>query len=448
MSDAGHGTGQREDMPPAWRNWLIAILLAACYALAYLDRQVISLLIKPIKATLGITDTQFGLLHGISFSLFYVSAAYPLAWLADRTRRSRVMAACVAGWSAMTMGSGMANSFFQLLLARIGVAIGEAGLTPAAQATLSDRFDRRSLALATSLFMLAPFVGGGLALSLGAWLYGWAQHLGSASLLIQLGLKDWQIVFLVIGAFGLIPAALLLLIVDHAQNKPHASRPRNNGEVFKLFLREWKIFILYPVAMAVVMVVLASYVTWLPAAIMRSKSISEARVGVLFGPVYTFSGVAGTLGAGFYVMWRSGDNPVRVVLRMMLMALLLLWPLSIFAFLTSSLTAQLVMMGLALFLISSVTSLSPLSFQFMTPRHLRAQAIALMAMVAALVGTGLGPVLAGVLSDRLHGVEQPLSIALALIGGIFVPIALLLLWIVLGEHERRRLDFEHAVHHS
>ena len=436
------------DSPPASpraqsvRNWLVALLLALCYAVAYMDRQVISLLIKPIKAALDISDTQFGLLQGVSFSLFYVAATYPLAWLADRTRRSRVMSACVAAWSVMTMSCGLAASFAQLMLARIGVAIGEAGLTPAALATLSERFDHKRLATATALFMLAPFVGGGLSLWLGGATYSWAQGLSPTSLLPSWGFSDWQIVFLIIGAAGLLPALLLLLIADR---RPTSCTDRKaddteSASVSALFRKEWRILMLYPAAMAMVMIVLASYVTWLPAAIMRSKDISEAEVGSLFGPVYLICGCVGTLSAGFFISLRAGPNPVRTVLIYMLCVLGLLWPLSVFGPLTNSLIAELAMMGLALFLISSVTSLSSLTYQYVTPNNLRARAMALMAMLTGLVGTGLGPVLAGYLSDHLQGTTHPLSTALALIGAVCVPCAVLLLALVLRAHEKRRLD--------
>ena len=338
------------------------------------------------------------------------------------------------------MACGLAQNFAQLMLARIGVAAGEGGLTPAALATLSDRFDRRRLATATALFMLAPFVGGGLSLALGGAAYQWAQNLGPDALLPSLGFSPWQIVFLLIGASGLIPAVLLLLIADRPAKKAKAASQQNNWEVFALFRREWKLLVLYPMAMAVVMIVLASYVTWLPAAIMRSKGISEVEVGSLFGPTYLVSGSAGTLLAGFIVMMRAGNNPVRTVLLYMLTVLGLLWPLATFGLLSSSLTAEIAMMGMALFLISSVTSLSSLTYQYLTPRHLRAQAMALMAMLTGLVGTGLGPVLAGFLSDYLTASQFPLSMALASIGAVCVPLAFLLIFLVLREHERRRLD--------
>jgi MFS family permease len=423
---------------PSLNDWRVAILVAVCYALAYLDRQIISLLIKPIEASLHIRDTQFGLLNGVSFSLFYVAASYPLACLADRTRRSRVMSGSVAFWSAMTVACGFVVSFPQLMIMRIGVAMGEAGLTPAALATLADRFDRRRLAMATSLFMLAPFAGGGLALGIGGALYAWARTLSPSALLPRLGFQDWQVVFLIVGAGGIAPALLLLSIRDRRQRT--AAREAGATGIFSLFRREWRIYLLYPAAMGLVMVVLASYVTWLPAAIMRSKGIDEARTGALFGPIYLASGVAGTLLAGLFVRLRAGSNPVRTVLLYMLAALVLLWPVAIWGVLTSSLAAELGIMGLALFLISSVTSLSSLPYQYLTPRNLRAQAMALMAMVTALMGTGLGPILTGFLSDRLPPSRFALSIALATVSGVCVPGALALLGVVLRQHERRRLD--------
>ena len=418
-------------------------MLALCYTIAYLDRQVISLLIQPIQESLKISDTVFGLLHGVSFSLFYVAASLPLAWLADRTHAPRVMSACVAFWSAMTMACGFAGTFAQLMAARIGVAIGEAGLTPAALSTLADRFDRNRLATATSFFMLAPFLGGGLALGAGGALYSWAQRIDREALPLIGGIDDWQLVFLIVGAVGVIPALLLLLIVDRKEPTQEAEQS-NLRDLLLMFRRDWRIYILYQLAMATTMVVLASYVTWLPAAIMRSKGINEAQIGALFGPIYLVCGAAGTLSAGFVVMMRAGKDPVRTVLSYMLGILTLLWPLAGLGLLTSSLNIELALMGAALFLISSITSLSSLPFQYITPRHMRAQAMAIMAMITALFGTGLGPVLAGWLSDQLTSERHPLSVALSLIGAVCIPIVICALTVVFREHSRRRLDLSFA----
>ncbi|WP_404476776.1 MFS transporter [Novosphingobium sp. BL-52-GroH] len=437
------------DLPSAgWRSWLVAGLLAFCYTIAYLDRQVISLLIAPIQATLDIDDTQFGMLQGISFSLFYVAATLPLAWLADHTRRSRVMSGCVAAWSILTMMCGMAGTFWQMMLARIGIAAGESGLTPAALATLSDRFNRRQLATATSFYMLAPFIGGGFALSLGGAIYAWAETIEPGSLPILGTMAAWQVVFLIVGALGLIPALLLLLIADRpaAAHSRQGERGPGLGAVFALFGRHWQIFVLYQLAMAAVMILLASYISWLPAAIMRSKGIDEAEIGRLFGPIYLVCGAAGTLSAGMLVSRLAKQDPAGTVLRVILVSLGLVWPLASGGLLTSSLYGELAMMGAALFLISSVTSLSSLTFQYITPRHLRAQAMAVMAMVAALLGTGLGPILSGYMSDHLTGFAHPLSAALAIIGFVAVPLAFAFMAIALRYHARTRLDLRLLAH--
>lgn len=436
--DRDQGGGQACPRASAGRSWLIAALLGVCYTLSYVDRQVLSLLVDPIKRALNLSDTQIGLIQGVSFSLFYVAASLPLAWIADHTRRSRLMSACIAFWSAMTMLCAIAGNFWQLLGARIGVAVGEAGLPPAALATLAGRFDARRLATATSMFMLAPFVGGGLALAGGGALYKAVGRWDRSGLAVLGGLADWQWVFLLVGAPGLIVALLLLLIRDSREQ-----RGRHGGSMAELFLfvrREWKILVLYGLAMATMMTLLSSYVTWLPAAIMRSKGVDEATVGTLFGPIYLVAGAAGTLSAGILITMRGGQDPVRAVVRYMLLTTLLLWPVGTFGPLTSSFGLELALMGVALFLISSVANISSLPIQYVTPPHLRAQALALLGMVSALFGTGLGPVLAGVMSDQLRFAREPLSLSLSIIAAATAPCVMVLLVFVLRQHARVRLD--------
>jgi len=286
--------------------------------------------------------------------------------------------------------------------------------------------------------MLAPFIGGGLALGGGGALYSSVKN-WDRSAVSPLGHFDaWQIVFFLIGLPGLIAAGLLLLIVDRprAQDAERIS----TWAVFGFFRREWRFAAIYSFTLGMVMTLLSGYVTWLPAAIMRSKGIDERTLGALFGPTYLVSGAAGTLSAGIIIMYRGGADPVRAVLRYMTTVTIILWPVAAFGLMVSVLWQELALMGFALFLISSVTSLSSLPFQYVTPPHLRAQAIGLLSMVAALFGTGLGPVLAGFLSDRLTFAAQPLSLALSLIGAVIVPLVILLLYVLTRQHQRMRLD--------
>jgi MFS family permease len=422
---------------------MVAALMGLAYTLSYLDRQVLSLLVQPIKESLHLSDTEIGLAQGLSFSLFYVAASLPLAWLADRTKPSRVISGCLAFWSVMTMLCGFATNFLQLFLCRVGVAVGESGLTPAALSTLADRFDARRLATATAMFMLAPYVGGGLALLGGGALYGavkaWDRSSGPLA-----GFQDWQLVFVFVGAPGLLVALLALLVRDLRAGEHKSAAPSGFSEAFILLKTEWRFTATYALAMAITSTLLSSYVTWLPAAIMRSKGVDEQTVGIFFGPVYLLAGACGTISAGVAIMMRGGADPVMAILRYMRATLILLWPVATFGVLVGSFLAELAMMGCTLFLVASILSLSSLTFQHVTPRHLRSQSLALLAMVAALFGTGLGPIFAGVMSDQFTFAKQPLSLALAVLSAICVPLVFVLLAIASSYHRKRRLDLRVA----
>jgi MFS family permease len=425
---------------PTWQSWTIAVLLASCYTLSYVDRQAISILVAPIKQSLHLSDTQFGIIQGVSFSVFYVAACLPIAWLADRFPKSRVMSGCVAFWSLMAMLCAFAGNFWQLLLARIGLASGESGLPPAALATLASRFEPRRLAVATSMFMLAPFIGGGLALAGGGALFAYVKQWNRADVPLLGRFEDWQMVFLVLGIPGFLAAGLLLLIVDRSRSS--GGTPIGGRAVFSFFRREWRFAAIYSLTMGMVMTLLSGYVTWLPAAIMRANGIDERTLGALFGPIYLIAGAIGTVSAGIKIMYRGGADPVKAVLRYMLVAMILLWPVASFGLLVTSLWLKLSLMGFALFLISSVTSLSSLTIQYVAPARVRAQALGLLSMVAALFGTGLGPVLAGALSDKLTHAAQPLSLALSSIGAVFAPLIIALLLYLARQHDRVRLDLK------
>jgi len=231
---------------------------------------------------------------------------------------------------------------------------------------------------------------------------------------------------------------LLLLIRDVPASR--TAGKTHPLAMWHFYVREWRFTAVYSLCMGLIMTVMSGYVTWLPAALMRSNGIDEKTLGSFFAPVYLATGVTGTLSAGLIIMYRGGSDPVRAILRYMLGATLLLWPFVTFGLLLPGLWSQVAAVGASLLLISSVLSLSPLPFQHVTPSHLRAQAIGLLSMVAALFGTGLGPVLAGFLSDHLTFAKQPLSLALSLIGGVLIPVVSGMLIYLTRHHNRTRLD--------
>jgi MFS family permease len=398
------------------KAWLITALMTACFTLSYVDRHVIGLLIDPIKKSLSLSDTQIGLIQGISFSLFYVMATLPLARISDRGNRPRVISTCIAAWSLMTMACGMASSFWQLLLARVGVAVGEAGLPPAALTMMADLHDAKALARSTSLFMLAPFLGGGIALMGGGALYGATAGWHMPVIGGMAPLERWQVVFMMVGAPGLIAAALVLFIAEPAPDRSKAAASKGFSELFVFLRRNGMANAGYFLAIALMSLLLNAYVSWLPAALMRAQNLDAKTIGMLFGPIFLIAGSAGTLVAGL-VVGRSADDVVMRTFRFMRTCVLVALPAALIGPLLHDLRMQLAVLTVAIFCISAVLGLSSLPLQFLAPKHLRAQSIAFLGLIAALVGTGLGPLLVGLLSDVLGSAEHPLSMSLTIVGG-------------------------------
>jgi len=433
---------------------------------------VLSLLVEPVKASLHLTDTQVGLVQGLSFSIFYVLASLPLARISDTGSRPRIISACVAVWCTMTMVCGLAGNFWQLLLARIGVASSEAGLPPAALTMMADLNDQQYLPSRTSVFMLAPFLGGGVALMGGGALYGAAQHWGALSLGTFGTLEPWRLVFMLVGAPGLLAAAAVLIFLREPRTfaasvgRSTASAAgttgvgRLTGDVGDVgdttdvgratargagfgpllaFLRADAAFnSFYMLTMAMLVILLNANVTWMPAVLMRAHHVDARTVGLLFGPVFLIFGIAGTLAAGA-IIGRNSESVIDRTFSFMRWCVLIALPAAAIGPLAPSLWLKLPLVAVTLLCTSSVLALSSMPFLIIAPKEVRAQALAFLALVTALVGTGLGPLLVGVLSDRLHGVGQPLSLALAIVGALAATLATLMLnSLVRRSRERHR----------
>ncbi|MFD2783719.1 MFS transporter [Novosphingobium pokkalii] len=193
------------------RPWLLPVLLMAANTLSFVDRQILALLIDPIRRDLGLGDAAAGMLYGLGFTLSYLFAAFPLAWLADRVGPRRVIVGSVMVWSLATGLCGLARSFASLAAARMAVGLGEGGLTPAALAWINRQFPRERVATMIGVFQSGIYLGNGLALLVGGWIAlhfdPWAAHrvpvLGT--------LAGWQVAFALLALPGLALAAALAL---------------------------------------------------------------------------------------------------------------------------------------------------------------------------------------------------------------------------------------------
>lgn len=279
--------------------WLLVFLLFAAYVFSFIDRIILGLLVEPIKAEFALSDTQIGLLQGLAFALFYTICGLPIGWAVDRFARIPIAAAGVALWSGMTALCGFTQTFGQLFLARIGVGVGEATLSPAAYSLIADAFPREKLGKAFAVYNLGSSMGGGLAFILGGLVVSFAAQ-SDGLVLPGLGLiEGWRLTFLVVGIPGLLLAALMALFPEPRRAAdPTNSPPPPIGATITFWRRAWRYFVPLHLAMAFVNAVLFGTVSWIAPYLIRAHDMALGSIGWLVGLTLIAGGLVGTLGGG------------------------------------------------------------------------------------------------------------------------------------------------------
>ncbi len=210
MTQASHPP--RPDYPSSAYAWYVVVVLTAAYVVSFIDRQILALLVEPIRRDLGLTDTQMGLIMGSAFALFYTILGIPLGWLADRFSRRGIIAAGITIWCLMTAACGLSRNFGQLFLARVGVGVGEAALSPSALSLISDYFPRERRGRAISFYNMGVSLGAGIAMIGGGWIIAGIIDAPPTTLPVVGEIYAWQTVFLVVGLPGLAIAALMATV--------------------------------------------------------------------------------------------------------------------------------------------------------------------------------------------------------------------------------------------
>ena len=394
---------------------MVILLLAAI--LSFVDRQLLSLLIDPIKRDLGVNDFQMGLLVGPAFAIFYAIAGIPCGWLADRANRGRVVAAGIATWSALTAASGFAASYAQLFLARVGVGVGEATLGPSAHSLIADSFDARRLPLAMALYSTGVALGAGLAFAFGAQAVALVAHLPD-DLPILGAMRDWQAAFVIVGLPGLLVALAMLLVVrDPRVRVPGAQSPRLLEGLGPFWRQNRRLILTWLLAISALTGSGYASLTWLPAHFIRTFGWTPERAGTVIGLMLMAAGVAGALAAGAVAsaLARRGvaDAPIRVILA----TALLHAPLTAAVTLVAEPTAVL-LLAPSMFLSTAFVALGPAAVQSATPGPLRGRVAAFVLMVTSLVGMVAGPVGVGALTSFLFADDRSVGASLAIVAGL------------------------------
>src|SRR5687768_2801404 len=374
---------------------VLAILLLA-YIFNFIDRQIIGVLAVPIKADLGLSDSQLGLMGGLAFALFYSGIAIPVAWLADRKNRVKIIAWSVGFWSLFTAICGLAQNFWHLFLARMGVGIGEAGGVAPSYALISDFFPPARRARALAFFSLGIPIGSALGVFFGGWL---ATHL------------DWRSAFIIVGLAG-IPAALLVRfgikepargLFDSSDGKASAPAPPFLEVASTLFAKPS--FWLLSFGAASGSILGYGLIFWLPSFFSRSFHLSLIEVSWFYGSIVLIGGMAGTWLGGWLGDRTGPDNPGAYAL-VPAICFLVAAPCFAMGLFAPSLT-----IGWILFAIGQMLALAWLgpviaAVQHIVPPNMRATASASFLFINNLIGIGFGVYFLGEMSDRMtaaHG---------------------------------------------
>lgn len=399
------------------RSWLVVAALSFAAIVSYIDRQIINLLVDPIKIDLGLTDVQISLLQGFSFALLYAVMAIPLAWIADRYNRKWVILGGLICWSAATFGSGLAMGFVFLFFARMFVGIGEATLSPAGFSMISDYFPKEKLPAAIGVFTGTGFIGSGLALVIGGYLYAQLEAIGPITLPFGT-FKPWQITFFTVSLLSVPVFFCLLLIREPGRKDGNVVLADDDAppalEILS-FIRS-NALVFFPLFFGFSCFAAAQFGigAWAPSYFIRVHEWTQLEVGQFFGPVVMFGGVTGVVAGGFAAEKMLASGIKDATLRLPIIAILCALPFAIAFPLVSSPWVALALLALVLFFGTVPFGAGVATFPLITPNRMRAQVIAVYLLIANLLGYSAGPLLVAWLTDYVFGSPAAIDQSLAL----------------------------------
>jgi MFS family permease len=400
-----HNLNETGESPVKSRRyaWYVTIVLMLCYTFSFVDRQILGLLVSPIKADLGISDAKIGLLQGLSFALFYATMALPLGRLADRSNRRNLIAVCIMFWSLFTAACAVARSYAALFLTRMGVGVGEAGLNPAAFSMLSDYFPKERLGTAISVFYIGQLLGAGLALIIGGTVVQAVAQQPDITLPILGSIASWRITFLIIGIPGLLFAVLVYTIREPLRTNlardSSGNAAMNLRATFRQMGLRWQS--VAGISMAFLFQAACNYgfSAWIPTHFLRAYGWNIGETGRALGSIILPFGCLGLyLGGYLSERWQQQgkvDGPLLVAIPSAIGIILFLVP----ALLMPTAAWSLALVGPGFFFLVLPMGTSSAALQIIFPNQVRAQVGALYLFILNLGGLTLGPYLPGVFSD-------------------------------------------------
>jgi MFS family permease len=409
--------------------WFVVGVLTLAYVFSFIDRQIFSMVVTPLRRDLNISDFQVSLLIGFSFVLFYTAFGIPIGRLTDVYSRRVIIVIGLVLWSLFTTGCGLARTFPVMLALRMGVGVGEAALSPAAYSLITDYVPHRRLSTAISIYSMGIYLGAGLSYILGGVVLGYASTQTMSTLPLVGQIRPWQILFFVVGLPGLVVAPLLFSVREPARvGSAVKTAAIPIGQVFSYIFQNWRTFLLHNVGFG--MLSLSSYTSgaWVPTFYVRTFHSNIRTVGITYGIIVALCGSLGIIGAGRLADFMRSRG--RANANLLLGALIgLVWiPIHLLLFLAPSPTWATIWLVPSAVMAAAPFGIAPAAIQQMMPARMRGQASAVYLFILNMIGLGLGPTAVALFTQRVFRQDDALKYSLAIVTSAACVLAVVLLY--------------------
>lgn len=400
-------------------GWYVVFVLCICGVVAYIDRQIINLLVEDIRLDLQVSDTQISLLQGFAFAIFYALVAIPLGRIADSQNRRYLITIGIVAWTLAAIACGLAETYAQLFVARMAVGIGEAVLTPAGFSLLADLFRPQRLARPISVFTASSFLGSGIALMVGGAIISMLASSGDTGLLGQR--EVWQAAFILAALPG-IPVAIWFFFSVAEPQRRASSEALVDGETYRAGFRQALKFCLdnrrlfWAVFVGVSLLAAAQFAlgAWVPALFIRVHGWDPGQIGAAQGTLFMIFGTAGVVAGGWVTDWLFRRGYADANLRTCTIAGLLCAPWVLAAMLVDQGQLAIILLAPVMFFGTMPFGAGPPLIPAIAPAFFRAQLVAVYLLIANLVGQSGGPWVVALLTDSLFGDPRAVRYSLAI----------------------------------
>lgn len=425
------------EIPPAAPErssyqWYVVIICMVAYILSFVDRQILSLMIEPIKADLMLSDTQFSLLQGLAFSLFYAFMGVPIAALADKKSRVKIISVGIAFWSLATAACGLSKNFIQMFLARLSVGAGEAALSPAFYSIVADLFPKHKLGRALGVYAIGAFIGSGLAFLIGGYVIGLLKDVSFVTLPVIGEIKTWQLTFMIVGLPGVLLALLMILTVREPERK--GLKMDANGVAVKASFKNSmgfikthrKTFFCHFIGFSFYTMMLYSLLGWAPAYYMRHFGLDASQTGYILGSIILVANTSGALFCGWLIDFFSKRGYSDAAIRAGAIGCAALIIPSVLFTQVDNMQLSFALIFVAMFFSTFPIPASAAATQMLTPNQLRSQVSAKFLLISNLIALGVGTTAVALITDKYYEntlmVGNSISIVNAVAGviGVFL----------------------------